>query len=105
MQRAFAPGTWLLLLPLVLWTTNGFASETDAAKQKPARPGMAQVPTWSQDDLNFFLHGSMGTEIFPEPVLRALIKTYPELFPTSDLTHLGLIPDHDFGWPIGFSRK
>ncbi len=46
----------------------------------------------------------MGTEIFPEPVLRAFFKTYPELFPTTDLSHLGLIPDHDFGWPIGFSR-
>jgi hypothetical protein len=75
------------------------------AGPKPASPDRAQVPSWSQDDLNFFLHGSMGTEIFPEPVLRALIKTYPDLFPTSDLSHLGLIPDNDFGWPIGFSRK
>ena len=65
----------------------------------------AQVPGWSRDDLNFFLHGSMGTEIFPEPVLRAFIKTYPELFPRADLSHLGLIPDREFGWPIGFSRK
>lgn len=65
----------------------------------------AQVASWSRDDLNFFLHGSMGTEIFPEPVLRALIKTYPELFPSGDLSHLGLIPDQEFGWPIGFSRK
>lgn len=65
----------------------------------------AQVPTWSRDDLNFFLHGSMGTEIFPEPVLRAFFKTYPELFPTSNLSQFGLIPDPEFGWPIGFSRK
>jgi cytochrome c2 len=64
-----------------------------------------QVPTWSKDDLNFFLHGSMSTEVIPESVLRAFIKTYPDLFPTWDLTHLGLIPDKDFGWPIGFSRK
>ena len=64
-----------------------------------------QVPTWSQDDLNFFLHGSMSTEVVPESVLRAFIKTYPDLFPSSDLTHLGLIPDKEFGWPIGFSRK
>jgi hypothetical protein len=40
----------------------------------------------------------------PENVLRAFIKTYPDLFPTSDLTHLGLIPDPEFGWPIGLSR-
>ena len=47
----------------------------------------------------------MSTEVVPEPVLRAFIKTYPDLFPSSDLTHLGLIPDTEFGWPIGFSRK
>lgn len=64
-----------------------------------------QAPSWSKDDLNFFLHGSMSTEVVPESVLRAFIKTYPDLFPSSDLTHLGLIPDKAFGWPIGFSRK
>src|SRR5206468_2738281 len=64
----------------------------------------AQVPTWSKQDLDFFLHGSMSTEVIPETVLRAFIKAYPDLFPTSDLTHLGLIPDPEFGWPIGFSR-
>ena len=64
-----------------------------------------QVPSWSKDDLNFFLHGSMSTEVFPEDVLRAFIETYPDLFPTSDLSHLGLIPDSEFRWPIGFSRK
>jgi hypothetical protein len=25
-----------------------------------------QVPSWSKDDLNFFLHGSMSTEVVPE---------------------------------------
>ena len=55
--------------------------------------------------MDFFLHGSMSTEVVPETVLRALIKTYPDLFPTADLSHLGLIPDPAFGWPIGFSRK
>src|SRR2546423_6980049 len=65
----------------------------------------AQVPSWSEDDLNFFLHGSMGTEVIPEAVLRAFIKTYPDLFPTNDFSHLGLIADPEFGWPIGFSRR
>ena len=64
----------------------------------------AQVPTWSEQDMDFFLHGSMSTEVVPETILRAFIKTYPDLFPTSDLTYLGMIPDADFGWPIGFSR-
>jgi hypothetical protein len=73
----------------------------------PARTDIAQqqVPSWSKDDVNFFLHGSMSTEVAPEAVLRAFIKTYPDLFPTSDLSHLGLIPDPEFGWPIGLSRK
>jgi hypothetical protein len=46
----------------------------------------------------------MSTEVVPEPVLRAFIKIYPDLFPTADLSHLGLIPDPEFGWPIGLSR-
>src|SRR5205085_9315159 len=70
-----------------------------------AKIAQQQVPGWSKEDLNFFLHGSMSTEVVPEAVLRAFIKTYPDLFPSSDLTHLGLIPDKEFGWPIGFSRK
>ena len=88
-----------------------FASE----KSRPAsanfhRSGEAgihveQVPTWTKDDMDFFLHGSMSTEVVPEAVLRAFIKTYPDLFPTADLSHLGLIPDPAYGWPIGFSRK
>ncbi|HEY4284739.1 MAG TPA: hypothetical protein VGM62_16885 [Chthoniobacterales bacterium] len=75
-----------------------------AADKQPAPPGVAQAPSWSAEDLKFFLHGSMSTEVVPETVLRAFIKTYPELFPSADLTHLGLVADPDFGWPIGFSR-
>jgi hypothetical protein len=70
-----------------------------------ARINVEQVPTWTKNDMNFFLHGSMSTEVFPEAVLRAFFKTYPEVFRTNDLSHLGLIPDPEFGWPIGFSRK
>ena len=68
-------------------------------------PEFAQVPSWSRDDLDFFLHGSMSTEFVPETVMRAFIRTYPDLFPTDDLSHLGLIPDRAFGWPVGFSRR
>ena len=75
------------------------------AVEKAAKIDNDQVPTWSRQDMDFFLHGSMGTEVVPESVLRAFIKTYPDLFPTSDLSHLGLIPDIRFGWPIGLSRK
>jgi len=78
-----------------------------AVTEQPTKPKieLAQVPKWSRDDLEFFLHGSMSTEVVPERVLRAFIKIYPDLFPASDLAYLGLIPDPDFGWPIGFSRK
>src|SRR5437868_8909850 len=38
----------------------------------------------SAEDLDFFLHGSMSTEVVPERVLRAFIKIYPDLFPASD---------------------
>jgi len=51
-----------------------------------------------------FLHGSMSAEVVPESVLRAFIRVYPDLFATNDLTHLGLIADSEFGWPIGISR-
>src|SRR5690349_14689210 len=101
MQRTLAAGALSILAGFVLL----FAIR-DARGTKPAAPlWRNQVPNWSRDDLDFFLHGSMRTEIFPEPVLRAFIKTYPDLFPSADLSHLGLIPDHDFGWPIGFSRS
>src|SRR5438067_13702050 len=78
-----------------------------AATDQPAKARIdsAQVPKWSAEDLDFFLHGSMSTEVVPERVLRAFIKIYPDLFPTSDFGYLGLIPDPKFGWPIGFSRK
>src|SRR5262245_26056588 len=45
----------------------------------------AQTPSWSADDLEFFLHGSMGTEFLPERVLTAMCATYPDLFPGADL--------------------
>jgi hypothetical protein len=99
---------WLCLCVVAAAVSGGSvsssAAEDSGSKKQPAAPGMAQVPTWSQDDLDFFLHGSMSTEVIPEDVLRAFIKTYPDLFPTHDLTHVGLIPDEKFGWPIGLSR-
>jgi len=83
--------------------TAALAAVTDQPAK--AKIDSAQVPKWSADDLDFFLHGSMSTEVVPERVLRAFIKIYPDLFPASDLAYLGLIPDPQFGWPIGFSRK
>lgn len=85
------------------------AAGAQAAPDAPAKTAggvdRAQIPKWSAEDLEFFLHGSMSTEVVPERVLRAFIKIYPDLFPAADLAYLGLIPDPKFGWPIGFSRK
>ena len=89
------------LLPLVL--CNAVAGGDRAPAHKSV--AMAQVPSWSSDDLDFFLHGSMSTEFIPETVLRAFIRAYPDLFPAADLSHLGLISDAKFGWPVGFSRR
>src|SRR5437763_2560501 len=91
---AAVPGGSLLISAAV---ENASPARTDIAKQ--------QAPGWSKEELNFFLQGSMRTEVVPEAVLRAFIKTYPDLFPSWDLSHLGMIPDKEFGWPIGFSRK
>ncbi len=65
----------------------------------------AQTPTWSSEDREFFLHGSMSTEIVPVTVLRAFMRTYPDLFPNPDFSNLGVIQDTQYGWPIGFSRR
>jgi hypothetical protein len=82
------------------------AAVTAATDQtRKAKIDSAQIPKWSADDLDFFLHGSMSTEVVPERVLRAFIKIYPDLFPASDLAYLGLIPDPAFGWPIGMAEK
>lgn len=96
-------------LQLIAAVTTAFtlfpAALSSAVEKKPAPPGRDQVPSWSEEDLKFFMHGSMSTEVVPEAVLRAFINTYPDLFPSADLSHLGLITDSEFGWPIGFSRK
>ncbi len=38
-----------------------------AATDQPDKPKIdsAQIPKWSADDLDFFLHGSMSTEVVP----------------------------------------
>lgn len=66
---------------------------------------LAQVPKWSHADLDFFLHGSMSTEVVPERALQAFIAIYPDLFPSKDLSNFGLLPDAAAGWPVGISRR
>jgi hypothetical protein len=90
--------------PTAIFLTFGLCVNA-AALEKSTTTRIDQVPTWSTQDMDFFLHGSMSSEVVPEGVLQAFIKIYSDLFPTSDLSHLGLIPDSAFGWPIGLSRK
>src|SRR5262245_40171605 len=82
------------------------SSERPATAARPATDvAAAQVPAWSSDDLAFFLHGSMSSEMVPERVLLAFAAAYPDVFPRADLANFGLIPDPSFGWPIGVSRR
>lgn len=64
-----------------------------------------QIPTWSQEDLEFFLHGSMGTEVAPERMLVVFQAMYPDLFPGHDLSEFGLITENAGALPIGISRR
>jgi len=57
--------------------------ERTAPPSKALRAEMAQAPSWTRDDLDFFMHGSMSTEVVPERVLRAFMKIYPDLFPSA----------------------
>jgi hypothetical protein len=95
----------LLLFGLASCTTSKDQEYAPLPIPKTADPIHVQAPAWSSDDLEFFLHGSMSTESAPETMLRAFIRTYPDLFPKEDLSHFGLIPDTTFGWPVGFSRS
>ena len=93
------------LLCLISCSTSTKDHSPAQAKSKVPGEVMTQVPTWSHADLDFFLHGSMVTEFVPEAVLRAFMRTYPDLFPMQDFSHLGAVPDPAFGWPVGFSRN
>lgn len=69
----------------------------------------AQVPKWSAPDLDFFLHGSMGTEVVPEVVLAAFRRTYPDLFPGEGFAAFGAIDplpaSGAAALPAGFSLR
>ncbi len=93
--------------PLVLFLSLASCTTTASSPMPGVSgdAGSAQVPSWSPADLLFFLHGSMGTEVVPELLLRAFTRSDPDLFPREDLTNFGLVPDPDFGWPIGLSRR
>src|SRR5215831_8380503 len=100
---SFRPHAALSAALLVLSCTAAARSQAPA----PAGFDKAQVPTWSAADLDFFLHGSMGTEVVPEVVLTAFRSTYADLFPGSDLSPFGLIAAAAGAQalPAGLSRR
>lgn len=89
------------------------AAEKRAAERLAARRAreflrgfsFAQTPTWTREDMEFFLHGSMGVEFLPERLLTAFRATYPSLFPGADLSAFGLLHDRGYDLPVGLSRR
>ncbi|HZT56229.1 MAG TPA: hypothetical protein VFA35_08395, partial [Burkholderiaceae bacterium] len=66
----------------------------------------AQAPTWSAADLEFFLHGSMGTEVVPECVFAAFRALYPDLLPGDGFAAFGFVAGARSGdLPVGVSRR
>ncbi|MBN4055037.1 hypothetical protein JYT15_00860, partial [Acidimicrobium ferrooxidans] len=91
----------LLLVALLLLCSCG-KPDRSAPITQPAG-NSEQIPTWSADDRQFFLYGSMGTEAVPVRVLDAWMEVYPDLFPKPGLAAFGLIVKRP-KQPIGFSR-
>src|SRR5438128_1761337 len=123
-RRTRVMSTWAILTVMFAFAACSTSVEQRSApgmRAEPERGMVAQVPSWSADDMQFFLHGTMSTEVLPERVLRAFVRTYPDLYPhvdsprtsdvlrlappRADLTQFGLIPDPAFSWPIGVSRR
>jgi cytochrome c553 len=79
-----------------------------AAQDPAAWQGFApaQAPTWSAADLEFFLHGSMSTEVVPERVFAAFRAIYPDLLPGDGFAAFGFVADARSGQlPVGVSRR
>jgi mono/diheme cytochrome c family protein len=87
---------------LLLAAARSAAADGPAVDTSTARN---QVAAWSDDDMQFFLHGSMSTEVVPVNVLKAFQATYPELFPPPGLAAFGLLNGADSALPVGMSRR
>src|SRR5437588_13124288 len=81
------------ILSVVALCVTAAAVSVAADQPAPAKIDPAQIPKWSADDLNFFLHGSMNTEVVTERLLRACINIYRDLFPASYLAYLRQLLD------------
>jgi hypothetical protein len=86
----------------------GAAPSRLAAQDAAAWQGFAptQAPTWSAADLEFFLHGSMSTEVVPERVFAAFRGIYPDLLPGDGFAAFGFVAGARVGeLPVGVSRR
>lgn len=83
--------------------------EDRAPEENPAakatRVDLEQVPKWSANDMDFFLHGSMGSEFLPVAVHQAFCKTYPELFSGTDFSWFGLLENPGSHDAVGISAR
>ena len=61
-------GIFVVIISVLVGVPAGFAVEASDESMALAKE---QVPSWSADDLNVFLHGSMSTEVLPDRALRA----------------------------------
>src|SRR5450432_648487 len=68
----------ILFLPALLGLISSVIATKQDSESKRKSIEADQVPNWSRQDMNFFLHGSMSTEVVPEAVLRAFIHNYPD---------------------------
>ena len=109
MARPFLPGPWMLVLLTLNVVSLGCTHPLRHASPPEASTlhgiPSAQVPVWSAEDAEFYLHGSMSSEFIPERVLDAFISTYPDLFPGGDLSAFGVIYHDRSDLPVGFSRR
>ena len=89
--------SWLLMTTAILLASDSrrMRASTARSRKPEANKGQRdQQRTW-----NFFA----GLEEHRSPTgnrSSCIHKIYPDLFATSDLTHLGLIADAEFGWRI-----
>lgn len=99
----------VVVVPILALSIASCEKEEQGSPKKPKERSTQsllesqQVPEWSQDDMEFYLHGSMSAEFLPLSVFEAFRVTYPELFPKGDFTEFGLLKDKSSHSAIGIT--
>lgn len=106
MRRAKVSIMVLTTMMLVLASCDK-EEQRDSKEHKAQLPQHSQkeqqVPNWSKDDMEFYLHGSMGSEFLPLFAFEGFRATYPELFPKGDFTEFGLLEDKSSHIAVGIT--